>query len=339
MIPRGSRTLAALALGAVGGALAWSAGLPAAWLVGASVLVAAACAAGLTPAVPRPLQSAAFAGIGISIGSGVDGETFARAADWLPSLTAVVVSTLAVMVMGSWFLARVARLDTMTAKLSAAPGTLAYVLGLTLEGKGDPTAVMLIQSLRLLAITACVPLALDLTADLDATAPAASAAAVLGYWEGAALLALALPLGWGLARLRLPASYLLAGIGVSAAAHFAGIVTGPLPDAVTTVVYVVTGTVIGQRFRRMPLEVLARVLPAAIGAVVLAGTVAAAFALAVVSVTQLSFGQAWIALAPGGVEAMAALALALDYDPAFVAAHHLTRIAALTIAIPLWTRA
>lgn len=338
MMRRVAMTAAALALGALGGGLAHLAGLPAAWLVGASVLVALACAAGLQPVVPRPLQSAAFAAIGVSIGSGVDQQTFARAAEWVPSLTAVVLSTLAVMVISSGFLIRAARLDRMTARLASTPGTLAYVLGMTLEGKGDPMTVMLIQSLRLLAITACVPLALDLTVDLEANVAAVGTGAVLSLVEGAVLVGLTIPLGWALGRLRMPASYLLAGIALSAAAHAAGLVEGPLSDPVTTMVYVVTGTVIGQRFRRMPLHVLARILPPALGAVAIAGSIAAVFAAAVAGMTTLSFGQAWIALAPGGVEAMAALALALDYDPAFVAAHHLTRIAALTVAIPLWTR-
>ncbi|MDX1737159.1 MAG: AbrB family transcriptional regulator, partial [Alphaproteobacteria bacterium] len=49
----------------------------------------------------------------------------------------------------------------------------------------------------------------------------------------------------------------------------------------------------------------------------------------------LPFGQLWVAFAPGGVEAMAAMAISLDFDPAFVAVHHLFRIIFLILILPI----
>jgi uncharacterized membrane protein AbrB (regulator of aidB expression) len=42
-----------------------------------------------------------------------------------------------------------------------------------------------------------------------------------------------------------------------------------------------------------------------------------------------------VAFAPGGVEAMAAMALSMDYDPAFVATHHVFRLLFLMALLPL----
>ena len=52
----------------------------------------------------------------------------------------------------------------------------------------------------------------------------------------------------------------------------------------------------------------------------------------------LPFGQLWLAYAPGGVEAMAAMALALSLDPAFVGAHHVLRILGLNAVSASWLR-
>jgi uncharacterized membrane protein AbrB (regulator of aidB expression) len=52
----------------------------------------------------------------------------------------------------------------------------------------------------------------------------------------------------------------------------------------------------------------------------------------------MPFGQVWVAYAPGGIEAMAAMGLALGYDPAFVATHHLVRILLVIGLLPLLIR-
>jgi uncharacterized protein len=103
--------------------------------------------------------------------------------------------------------------------------------------------------------------------------------------------------------------------------------------------FVATGAVIGSRFRGTTLATLRTTLPGALGSVLLALTLSAGFTAAGVLLLGLPFGQLWLAYAPGGVEAMAAMALALGLEPAFVGAHHVTRIIGLNLAGPLWLRA
>ena len=72
--------------------------------------------------------------------------------------------------------------------------------------------------------------------------------------------------------------------------------------------------------------------------VALAIMITAAFALAAHYWLDLPYGQLWLAYAPGGVEAMTIMAFALGFDPAFVGGHHVIRIIAINLVIPLWLR-
>jgi uncharacterized membrane protein AbrB (regulator of aidB expression) len=48
----------------------------------------------------------------------------------------------------------------------------------------------------------------------------------------------------------------------------------------------------------------------------------------------MPFGQIWLGLSPGALEGMGALGIALGYDTAFIAAHHVIRLLMLSFAIP-----
>jgi uncharacterized protein len=50
---------------------------------------------------------------------------------------------------------------------------------------------------------------------------------------------------------------------------------------------------------------------------------------------DMPYGQLWLGLSPGALEGMGALGIALGYDTAFIAAHHVIRLLMLTFAIPL----
>ena len=49
---------------------------------------------------------------------------------------------------------------------------------------------------------------------------------------------------------------------------------------------------------------------------------------------DMPFGQIWLGLSPGALEGMGALGIALGYDTAFIAAHHVIRLLLLSFAIP-----
>ncbi|MBI1207949.1 MAG: hypothetical protein GC191_11760 [Azospirillum sp.] len=321
----------ALAIGAVGGLAAAVVGLPAPWLVGATILVTIAGVLGFRATLAPRLRDAGFAVIGLSIGSGVDGGILDRLLGWTPSLLAVIVSCSAIMWSSSRLLVRYGALDRATAKLASSPGAFNYTLSLALDGRGDIGKIMILQSSRLLVITAMLPPLLHLGG-----LPADGVPVTLTLAQTVALFAVAFPIGVVGSWFKVPASCLMAGMVTSAIAHGSGLAHGLVPHAITTPVYVVTGVVIGLRFAGSSLGDLRRLLPVAAAAVALAIAIAALFALGLSLFTGMAYAQALIVLAPGGVEAMAAIALALGFDPAFVAAHHLLRICFLSLAMPLW---
>ena len=63
--------------------------------------------------------------------------------------------------------------------------------------------------------------------------------------------------------------------------------------------------------------------------------ITAAFAAGLVGILSLPTAEVMIAYAPGAVDAMMLLALALNLDPVYVGAHHLARIFFISLTMPL----
>ncbi|MGB3209753.1 MAG: AbrB family transcriptional regulator [Desulforhopalus sp.] len=99
--------------------------------------------------------------------------------------------------------------------------------------------------------------------------------------------------------------------------------------------FVITGSVIGARFTAIPLADIKRLFGGALAVVIVSSMIAALFAALAANILGLPFGQLWVSYAPGGVEAMVAMALSLGYDSAFVATHHLFRIILLIFILPV----
>jgi hypothetical protein len=79
-------------------------------------------------------------------------------------------------------------------------------------------------------------------------------------------------------------------------------------------------------------------LGAALGSFVVSILITAAFALAVTMLLGLRISDVVVAYAPGSIDAMMILALALHLDPVFVGAHHLARVFTVTLALPIIVR-
>ena len=95
-----------------------------------------------------------------------------------------------------------------------------------------------------------------------------------------------------------------------------------MPWGVANTVMVAFGAVTGSRFANTPLRLLANYVGAAFGSFAVAVAVAAIFAAALVGFLALPVAEVMIAYAPGAVDAMMLLALALHVDPVYVGAHH-----------------
>ncbi len=326
------RTLAAGLIGTGGALCAALFGLPAAGLIGSSIAVAIAATCGVATAIPQRLRDAAFAIIGISLGAGVQADTLAQVGSWSVSLAVLALSLVVTLLTGAALLRRVFGMDAETALLASSPGTMSNAIAIALDGRGDVTTITILQVMRLLVLVAVVP---PMASVLDAQSAPVSAYTPMGLAALVVILAATLGLGIVAARWKVPAACLLIGMILSALAHVADLAHGPAPAWVIFAAFVVTGTAVGTRLTAISPRALLAMARA--GAVLIGTTVAMSLAFATVTalLTGLPWGQIWIAYAPGGVEAMAAIGLALGYDPAFVAIHHFARIVILVSLVPL----
>ncbi len=323
--------LLTLAIGAAGGAAAASFDVPAGWLIGAAVAVTIAAVSGVDTSIPPRLRDLAFVSIGLSMGSGVSHETITESARWPLSLVMVVVCVAVIIAAVYAYLRVVNRYDRGTALLSAVPGVLSYNVALALEGYGEARTVALVQSIRLIVLITTVPLFVDLVStvgpqpDRPIMAPLAIVGVIVAGFAAGALCA----------KLRIPAPYLIGGMLVSVGAHLTDTVVGGLPLWLVAPGFIITGCLTGSRFAGITGAELRAAVGAGVMVMVVASLISAAFALAVAVLLAMPFGQVWVAFAPGGVEAMVAIALSLDLDPTYVAAHHVLRFVVISLAMPM----
>ncbi|TGD60650.1 AbrB family transcriptional regulator [Tabrizicola sp. WMC-M-20] len=326
--------ITALAIGGGGGILALGSGLPAAALIGATLAVSLAATLGFAVKLHIRLRDLAFTVIGVSLGAGVEREVLAQIGSWSVSLLMLLASLGVTVALGTILLERWFRIDRETAVLASSPGTMSYALALAAEGRGDVTVILILQVIRLVLLVALVPpMALMLESE-HVTSTAVSMAAL----PLALVVTVSLGVGLVLTRAGLPAACLLVGMIFSAIVHVTGLGHGAAPEWAVNASFVVAGTALGARLENVSPKVLLRLSGAGLLLVASAVVVSVVFATLTYLLTGVPLAQAWIAFAPGAVEAMAAIGLALGYDPAYVAAHHFVRILALFLAIPLFLK-
>jgi membrane AbrB-like protein len=333
------RNLTTLAAAFAGAMLLHWAGVPAGALLGATLATVLAGLLGAGPDVPDPLRNTAFAVIGVSLGAGMTDHLLSDLARWPVSLIGLTVTMLAIMLVSSLLLVRVFRLDPDTAALSSSPGALSYAVAMAAEGRGDLDAVIVLQSLRLLLVTLCLPPVIAALAGVPDPS-AIGGAGQVGMTGPVALLlvVLAMATGLGTSRLGLPAPHFLAGLLISGGAHGLGWVGGGLPAPVVFAGFAVTGAVIGSRFGGLSHASIARLARAGLVVTGVSVLISAVGAWGVAALTGIPFTTVWVAFAPGGVEGMAAIGLALGLDPAYVATHHIFRIMLLILVLPFAVR-
>lgn len=324
--------LLALAISALGGGLATLAGLPAGWLMGGALAVTIAAMAGIPLDLPDWLRNVVFVMIGMSMGASVAPDSLALLASWPISLAALFIELVIIVATTGWMLTRFFGLDTGTAYLSSFPGHLSFVMGIAATGVGNARQIVIIQVIRILMLTIAVPIGATFLPIDHFDAPAA--AAVLSPLQ---LLLLALGcvvVGAIFDRLRVPAGMVLGAMAAATAAKLGGLYSEAMPAPLVTLTFILTGAMIGIRFVGITRS---EFVSAAKGGLIATGMTVGIVTLVTLCVAQLvemPFGQLWLGLSPGALEGMGALGIALGYDTAFIAAHHVIRLLMLSFAIP-----
>lgn len=328
-----AQILITVAISAAGGLLAHLAQLPAGWLMGGSLAVAIAALCGVKVGIPGWLRDGTFLLTGMSMGASVARDSLGLVAQWPLSFAALLFELIVIVAATGYMLRRLFGLDRGTAYLSSFPGHLPFVMGIAAAGVGDPRQITIIQVIRILMLTVCVPVgALFLPIG---EVPAPHAAAEMSLATLLPVGALCVAAGFVFHKLRVSAGYSLGAMAAATAAKLSGVFDGAMPAPLVLAAFVLMGAVIGSRFNGITVAEFRR---AAVG-----GLLATLMTVAIVSITAygvsrlvgLPFGQIWLGLAPGGIEGMGALGIAFGFDTAFIAAHHVARLLLLTFAIPM----
>ena len=328
-----------LAFAAVGGLTLGFLGMPAGFLSGAILAVAGAALAGRPMLIPTPLMRVLLVLIGISLGSVVTPETLHGMATYPLSIAALIVAMTCISFSGAFYLRAVHGWDKLTAYLAAAPGGLSQVMALAVELDSDVRAIAIVQTVRVVIIAVGLPAALALLGFVGQATRSIGGSFNPGQLDELAILVVASTVAAIIAyRVRFPGGLLFGAMLTSGALHGSGLIHVAMPWWATNTVMIAFGAVTGSRFANTPLRMLLHYLGAAFGSFAIALTVTAMFAAGLVGLLALPVAEVMIAFAPGAVDAMMLLALALHLDPVYVGAHHLVRIFYVSITMPLVAR-
>jgi membrane AbrB-like protein len=335
-IPSRAKTLnvlETLAIATAGGALFLVAHLPGGLISGAMIAVGIAAIAGRPLHVPPILTQAVLVLLGISLGSLVSQQLLHNMSAYPLTIALLALATFCSTFGSSIYLQRMHGWDQTSALLAGSPGALSQITMLAAEKGADVPGIAVVQTMRVIILTAALPVLLALTGVATSSPPAATVA-IATPLELAELIAASVAMALLLRLIKFPASWMFGAMIGSSVLHGAGVIEGGLPPSVRNVALIGIGALIGARFARMKVKTLLGHVNAALGSFAVAVVISAVFVAVIALTTHVRFADIVVAFAPGAMDAMLALALTLHIDPIFVGAHHLSRFVFVTIATP-----
>src|SRR5246127_5534287 len=219
------------------------------------IAVGIAAIGGRPLTVPPFLTQTVLVLLGISLGSVVSRHLIEQVSAYPLTIGLLALATFCSTFGSSYYLQRIHGWDRTSAFLAGSPGALSQIPILAVERGAPLPAIAVVQTMRVIILTAALPLLLALTGAAPASSPAplttpASPLELLAL--GAASLALALIFRI----LKFPASWMFGAMIASGVLHGADLVQGGLPIWVRSVALVGIGAVIGSRFARMKIKTL-----------------------------------------------------------------------------------
>ena len=337
MQSRFAKLALALGLGAAGGFLAFWAKLPLAWMIGSMVVVTVAAIWGAPVAVPPSLRNCFVAVLGVMLGSSFKPEMVDHLDEWAVSLAGLAVYTSLSACLGYLFLKRLGGYGRTTAYFGSMPGGLAEMILVGTSMGGDPRVISLLHAARILVVVLVLPFSFQFFFGYDPArrAMAGTPLADIAWVDLGILAAVAIATAAVGRLLRFPAWQLIGPMLLSATVHLAGWTKASPPAELIAIAQVVIGTTIGCRFAGTHLRFIARVLVWAAMLTLLLVSVSLLCAWIIHMITGLSTPHVLLAYAPGGLAEMSLVALALAFDPSFVATHHIVRIFLVIVLAPL----
>ncbi len=281
--------------------------------------------------MPDALRNLAYITLGVQIGSSVTLETLVTAARWPLSLVMLAATVSAVTAACYIFYRRVRGWPQADALFSSLPGALGLMLALADDAKADMRRVVIAQSIRLFFLVAALPLVIKSLS--FGQVPSLLVSNPI-WWEIVLVVIVSAAIALLLQTLRFPAGLFVGSIMTSAAFYVGGIAHGALPSMVLILANVIIGTSPASRFQVFTMGELLHALGDGVAGFVIALVLSVLGAVLASFIAGLPFAQTLLAFAPGGLDVMMVIALALHLDPAYVGAHQLVRYLAMSVVVP-----
>src|ERR1700736_456433 len=238
-----------LAIGTAGGALFLLLNLPGGLISGAMIAVGAAAIAGRPLTVPPILTQTVLVLLGISLGSLVSQQLLQHMGAYPLTIALLALATFCSTFGSSVYLQRVHGWDQTSAFLAGSPGALSQITMLAIEKGADVPAIAVVQTMRVIILTAALPLLLSLTGIAPSSAPTA-AGAIASPLDLTELVAASVAAALLLRLIKFPARWMFGAMIGSSVLHGTGLIEGGLPPWVRAVALVGIGALIGSRLAR-----------------------------------------------------------------------------------------
>jgi len=328
----------AIGIGAVGGTAFAFLNLPLAWMLGAMVFVTVASVAGAPVRLPFMMRQCTVVFIGAMLGSQFTPDLVDRVGQWAMTVSGLLIYGVVAVAMVLVYLHRAGNYDPVTAYFASAPGGLNDMTIIGRDMGGDDRVIALTHAARVLLVVMTIPFLFRIFGGYEATPellPRGPGMLDLSVREWL-LLGLCVTVGPFIARrLRLPAAFLLGALALSAGVHIAGWAESSPPAALVAAAQIVMGTSVGCRFAGTHYTEVLRVLRVSVGSAAILMSTAVGFGLVLAELTGLPWYVVTLAYAPGGLAEMSLVAYGIGQDVAFVATHHLCRIAMVVLLAPM----
>src|ERR1700716_92789 len=230
-IPTRAKTLnvlETLVIGSIGGALYLWAGLPGGLISGAMIAVGVAAIAGRPLTMPPLLTQAVLVLLGISLGSLMSRQLLQHVSAYPLTIGLLALATFCSTFGSSLYLQRIHGWDRTSAFLAGSPGALSQITMLAIERGADVSAIAVVQTMRVILLTAALPLLLALTG-IAPSSPPAAAVAIASPLELTELIAASVAVALLLRLMKFPASWMFGAMIGSSVLHGTGLTDGGLP--------------------------------------------------------------------------------------------------------------
>ncbi len=333
---------AAIATAGAFGAVLHAAGLPASFLIGPLLAGMAFGVKGSGLLLPRPYLLCGQAIVATLVASALDPSTLRAIADEWAAILLVVATTIIASTFAGWLIARTRILPGTTAAWGCSPGAATGMVAMAEDFGADARLVAFMQFLRVIMVVFVATLVSRFVFGVVATdiAPgSASGGTVVSFAELSpdviATIAIAVAGGIVARLLPVPSGGFFVPLSFAAVAQATGLVSITLPPWLLIFGFSVIGLWVGLRFTRETVLYALRAMPAMMAGVIALILLCCLSAVMLVWLLGTDPLTAFLATTPGGLDAIAIIAVGSSADISFVLALQTVRLFVVLITGPM----